>query len=581
MEIEWTDEGRALMDSKVHVVCLGGPGSGKTTMALLKAEAEIRLNTLKSGQRILFLSFARATISRVEEHAKKILRSESRHELEINTYHGFTWGLLRSHGYLLTENSPIELLAPPQAASLLSSLNSDDEKAQEKMRLFEDKGLLDFDLFAPKAAELLARSESIRKLVSKTYPIIILDEFQDTNDDEWALIQLLGIDSRLVALADPEQRIYEFRGASPTRIPEFIEKFLPEEIDFSQSNYRSSGTDICTFGNDLLKGTNKGKEYTHVEVTTYPIRKAPANHLSLKIAVYQRRTEILKKGADSWSLGILVPTKRLMLEVSEYLASSQSFQNGKKAPPINNEAALDAAGPSLAACVIAGVLAGGPSPEHIAKDLITDLSNHMRGRKGGGKPSQQQLALADSLDNFLDTGKIRGSRRKATADECMEIAKARKEVVFTGDPGADWITIRKLLESAEAEELKNIAMDARALKFLNRGTQLRSTLAEIWRSTGSYEGAREAVDSALLQEHFSSASKEYRGVHVMTVHKSKGKQFSEVIIYEGSFQGRLLRTNATARERAQALLSLRVAVTRAEQFTTIITPGNNPCPFLV
>ena len=289
---------------------------------------------------------------------------------------------------------------------------------------------------------------------------------------------------------------------------------------------------------------------------------------------------ILDKGVEDWSLAVLVPTKQLMLDVSNYLGSNQILQNGKKVPSIDNKAALDAAGPALAASTMANVLAGGATPTEIAQRLIRDLSNHMRGRKGGERPSQQQLDLADSLDQLLDTGSIRGSRRKALADECLVIAKARLELALVGDPGADWLAVRRLFEVAKADELVKVALDARFLKFLNRGAQLRSRLAEIWRSKGSYEGAEQAVDNALVTEHFATSKQGFRGVHVMTLHKSKGKQFTEVIIYEGSFQGRIVRDNVNKREGAQALLLLRVGVTRAEQFTSILTPLRKPCPFL-
>jgi DNA helicase II / ATP-dependent DNA helicase PcrA len=66
----------------------------------------------------------------------------------------------------------------------------------------------------------------------------------------------------------------------------------------------------------------------------------------------------------------------------------------------------------------------------------------------------------------------------------------------------------------------------------------------------------------------------------MTIHKSKGKEFSEVVIYEGSHQGKILRGNATELEKGQALLALRVAVTRAMRRTTILTPANDRCSFL-
>ena len=66
----------------------------------------------------------------------------------------------------------------------------------------------------------------------------------------------------------------------------------------------------------------------------------------------------------------------------------------------------------------------------------------------------------------------------------------------------------------------------------------------------------------------------------MTIHKAKGKEFDEVVIFEGRHNGRIVRPNATDTERAQSLLSLRVGVTRARRNTTILTPDSDPCPFI-
>lgn len=76
----------------------------------------------------------------------------------------------------------------------------------------------------------------------------------------------------------------------------------------------------------------------------------------------------------------------------------------------------------------------------------------------------------------------------------------------------------------------------------------------------------------MLQEHFSATTRVWSGVNVMTIHKSKGKEFDEVIIFEGPYAGRLLRQNATTRDVEQARLALRVAVTRARKRTVILTP---------
>lgn len=582
MEIKWTDQNMALMASNGHVLCIGGPGSGKTTIALLKAEEEIARDALGQGQRILFLSFARATIARVEEHAGSLVQSKNRKNLEISTYHGFTWSILRSHGYLLTQARPIKLLPPAESAAALSEIDSDEDKLTEKRRLFYEEGRLDFDLFAGLTAELLSRSTKLRKLISKTYPIIILDEFQDTDSNEWALIKNLGIDSRLIALADPEQRIYEFRGASPTRIPEFIEAFTPEEFDFTTTNHRSAGTDICVFGNDLLTGANKTKSYNHVAINKYPFCRPPGEHIDLKIAVIKRRKAILDSKPGSWSLAVLVPTKRLMLEVSEYLAVKQEFSNGKVAPEIDNEALLDAEGPALAAVTIAGLMSGNGTAVDISQRLIVNLCRHIRGRKGGDKPSQQQLTLAGGLEVFMETGSLRGSKRKAVAEECFALANQRLKIPMTGDPRKDWLRVRGLFSDAASPDLQTISSDARFLKFLNRGTQLRSRLAEIWRTTGSYVGAAEAVEAALTREHFAAAANTFQGIHVMTLHKSKGKQFTEVIVYEGPamYRDKIVRPNGTEEDIARGKLTLRVGVTRAEKFTSILSPATQPCPLL-
>ena len=289
---------------------LGGPGSGKTTIALLKAKEIVESNILKSRQHVLFLSFARATVTRVEQQAGILIPQSIRSSLEFNTYHGFTWNLLRSHGYLLNVNSPLKLLPPPEAASRLADFPNSESREAEKERLFREEGLLHFDLFAPLSYELLLKSKSLAKIMCNAYPVIILDEFQDTNVHEWNLITLLGTQSNLITLADADQRIYEFRGADPARIGDYINSFSPSQFDFGKENNRSNGTDIVQYGNDLLSGANKGKSYNDVNCLGYRFRKGLAKHSALKCEVLKAYKRLTTNGSQDWSLAILVPTKK-------------------------------------------------------------------------------------------------------------------------------------------------------------------------------------------------------------------------------------------------------------------------------
>jgi len=211
--------------------------------------------------------------------------------------------------------------------------------------------------------------------------------------------------------------------------------------------------------------------------------------------------------------------------------------------------------------------------------MLGALHSHIRGRRGGKPTPQSELDLAGALSGFLSSGKIRGAKRQLIVSEVQRIAELRQQLQLTGDPAEDWLQLRGLLQSSAAVALKQVATDARYLRLLHRGSVLRANLGALWRAQGEYKGAEEAVRSALMQEHFAAAQKDWRGIHLMTIHKSKGKEFDEVIIYDGLYQ-RIAKATQDPKICAQDLLVLRVGVTRAIRRTTILTPKRDTCPFL-
>ena len=99
MKLDLCDKRKAILAQDGHLLILGGPGSGKTTIALLKAQR--RFEQLRPGQEILFLSFSRAAIRQVVIRCKEILTAAERRSVAVRTYHAFCLEMLVSHGRLL------------------------------------------------------------------------------------------------------------------------------------------------------------------------------------------------------------------------------------------------------------------------------------------------------------------------------------------------------------------------------------------------------------------------------------------------------------------------------------------------
>ena len=86
--------------------------------------------------------------------------------------------------------------------------------------------------------ELFKKHVSVKAFYSNYYPLIIVDEFQDTNCIAWNLIeQLIGSNTKLLFLGDPLQRIYGFIGALPSLLDNATKQYSMKKVTLSK-NYR-------------------------------------------------------------------------------------------------------------------------------------------------------------------------------------------------------------------------------------------------------------------------------------------------------------------------------------------------------
>ncbi len=545
-----------------HAVVTGGAGSGKTTAALRKAAACIEDGLLHPHSTALFLSFANATIERVVEHAGAMLDPTSIKRLEVSTYHGLAWSILRSHGYLLGAPRALSILSPGEENAFRAQLGDPDADVHAEFgRLFTDFGQVPFDLFAELAAEILIANPAIARAYSSAHPVIFLDEFQDTSDSQWAMIQALGSASTLVALGDPDQRIYDhLPGASDRRFEDFRDAYTHTEFDLSAWNWRSPEGAIAAFGRDILAGS-LGDSYGSVDLKLTGFE--PLSDLKWAVLGGLRRVRDSKG-----TVAILTPTKALAARVYDYFGEAQSDQLPKLGIDINADKDEAFAAVVLTASLLELTELSDASValacRAFSRYLLTRSSKLAISSTG---LSAKMLAEATRLEN--------GSHgRELVATKRLRIAiDAHLDRARSGHPFADYLTALTIATESEFKELAAAGKNARTVQLLSRGSELESSLAEIWRKSGSYTGSTEAMRSSVVQFQLMSAKQGSRNLVVMNIHRAKGKEFDEVFVYEEQHTP-FVRQGTT--DLTSSRKNMNVAVTRARKRVTVLTPARAP-----
>src|SRR6185369_11207278 len=131
-------------------------------------------------------------------------------------------------------------------------------------QLYEERlhqnNALDFDDLLIKTVRLLRDVPEVRERYNDRFRYLLVDEYQDTNQLQFALIRLLTEKQQnICVVGDPDQSIYRWRGADITNILKFEEHFASARVIRLEENYRST-QNILDLAHGVIKHNVERKE---------------------------------------------------------------------------------------------------------------------------------------------------------------------------------------------------------------------------------------------------------------------------------------------------------------------------------
>jgi DNA helicase-2/ATP-dependent DNA helicase PcrA len=559
---------QSVIDEQGHALVIGGPGSGKTTLALLKSKAI--LDTLTPGQSILFLSFSRAAVQQILKRCREILTKEEIKRIDVRTYHSFCWDILHCHGRLLG-GRPLRMMTPSEEGRRRTLFDGD--WSTESRRLKDEDGIVCFDLFAAQTAELLEGSIHLRTWMGRLFPMIIFDEFQDSDDEQWRFVQQLSAATQTLFLADNDQRIFEgsFRpGVRADRLDILKDTVNIREVDLREDNYRSADSDILAFADCVLGGKGPLPKCEDVKVLPYAYKNQFPATVHFAVAVTLRT--LRKRGIKEPTVAVLTRSNDLVAEISDSLDVPHVY-NCRKLNPIQHDVVWDqelsaSAGVALAAAlefVSVGTLSVREAMHAKIEDYFLTKKDYCERYGGHGAATAGiKAARFGKAKVKVAAGKSLSRGSPQTLEDALAALPA-----LMGDPIKDWKFVRSAFEAHT--DLKAIFQDVRMVRLFRASDALATALATRWMDRATYEGAARIIRKVLEQEKLGGLERDPKGVSIMTMHKSKGKEFDGVVLVEGIYSSPFLLGHE-APDFAPSRRLLRVGITRARSFAILIRP---------
>ena len=275
---------------------LAVPGAGKTTV-LIHRTANLILNQNVPSERILSITFSRASARDMKERFLKLYKNFNPNQVHFSTIHSFAYGLVKEYfyrynikyGLIEGEKSPLnknrllrkiyfdinnEYLTEERfeiVANTIGYIKNMLLDIDEYLKLnnveinnfreifvsyenFKRKNhLIDFDDMLTLSLQILKEDRYLLNKYRNKYDYIQVDEGQDTSKVQIEIIRTIAAPrNNVFVVADDDQSIYGFRGAFPRALLNFNKMYPSGKIFYMEENFRSS-KNIVSVCNKFIK----------------------------------------------------------------------------------------------------------------------------------------------------------------------------------------------------------------------------------------------------------------------------------------------------------------------------------------
>lgn len=290
----------AVLHTEGPLLIMAGAGSGKTRvlthrMAYILSEKQV------NPWNILAITFTNKAAKEMKERVTKLVGDDA-NNMWVSTFHSMCVRILRREAEAIGLSRSFTIADPAEQQTLMKRIikdkNLDSTKFDYRMMLNKisdaknnlqtpamfrnthsgyldsivadcyeayQRGLstaqsLDFDDLIMNTVQLFKQHEDVLKYYQHKFHYIHVDEYQDTNEAQYELVNLLGAyHKNICVVGDADQSIYGWRGANMENILNFENDYPNAKVVLLEQNYRST-KNILAAANSVIKNNTIRKE---------------------------------------------------------------------------------------------------------------------------------------------------------------------------------------------------------------------------------------------------------------------------------------------------------------------------------